>query len=225
MFASVRKALATLLDRDFAGLILWTLVLTAVLFVLLFVGIEYGLALLPELGSIWVNRFLELATPIVLILAIFLLGAPVAAMVGSLFLERIAAKVDAHFYPNDPKAPGTPVLTGIGESFRLIGLALLLNVALLPVDVGVPGVAEIATVLANGWLLGREFFEMAALRHLSRPESDALRRRHGGKIYAAGLLISILTVIPALDLIAPFFGSALMAHLFKRLTRPDAAQR
>ena len=218
MFASVRKAAAMLFDRDFAGLILWTLVLTAILFVALFIGIEYGLTRLPELGSVWVNRFLELATPIVLILAIFFLGAPVAAMVGSVFLERIAAKVDAHFYPNDPRARGTPVLSGLAESFRLIGLALLINVALIPVDVGVPGVSEIATVLANGWLLGREFFELASLRHLSRAESDALRRRHSGTIYVAGLLISILTVIPALDLIAPFFGSALMAHLFKRLT-------
>ncbi|HUO90043.1 MAG TPA: EI24 domain-containing protein [Rhizomicrobium sp.] len=222
MFASARKAAAMLFDRDFAGLVFWTLLITAILFVALFVGVEYALARLPTLGSIWVNRFLELATPIVLILAIFFLGTPVAAMVGSLFLDRIAAKVDAQFYPNDPKAPGTPVVTGIGEAFRLIGLAFLINLALVPVDIGLPGAAEIATILANGWLLGREFFELASLRHLSRQESDALRRRHGGTIYAAGLLISILTVIPVVDLIAPFFGSALMAHLFKRLSHQDA---
>jgi CysZ protein len=221
MFASARKAAAMLFDRDFVGLLFWTLLITAILFVALFIGVEYGLSRLPALGSIWVNRFLELATPIILILAIFFLGAPVAAMAGSLFLDRIAAKVDAHFYPNDPKAPGTPVLTGIGEAFRLIGLALLINIALVPVDIGVPGVAEIATILANGWLLGREFFELASLRHLSRQQSDALRRRHGGQIFAAGLLISILTVIPVVDLIAPFFGSALMAHLFKRLMHQD----
>lgn len=223
MFASARKAAATLFDRDFAGMVFWSLVLTLVLFVALFAGVEYGLSRLPELGSVWVNRFLEAATPIVLLLAIFFLGAPVAAMVGSLYLERIAAKVDARFYPNDPRAPGTPVLTGIGESVRLIGLALLINLALAPLDVGIPGVAEFVTVLANGWLLGREFFELAALRHLSRQQSDALRRRHAGKIYVAGLLIAILTAIPALDLIAPFFGSALMAHLFKRLTHLERA--
>jgi|KBSMisStandDraft_5_1062788.scaffolds.fasta_scaffold877800_1 CysZ protein len=218
MFASAGKAAAMLFNRDFLGMFLRSLLITAILFVLLFVGIEYGLAHLPPLGSVWVNRFLELATPILLVLAVFFLGAPVAAIFASLYLERIAAKVDAHFYPNDPKAPGTPVLTGAAEAVRLIGLALLINVALLPVDVGVPGVAEVATVLANGWLLGREFFELAALRHLSRQQSDALRRRHAGKIFAGGLLISVLTVIPVLDLLAPFFGSALMAHLFKRLT-------
>lgn len=221
MFASAGKAVAMLFDRDFVGMVLWSLALTAVLFVLLFIGAEYWLTHLPPLGSPWVNRFLELATPILLLLAVFFLGAPVAAIFATIFLERIAAKVDAHFYPNDPRAPGTPVVTGLAEAAKLVGLALLINVALLPVDVGVPGVAEIATVIANGWLLGREFFELAALRHLSRQQSDVLRRRHAGVIFAGGLLISILTAIPVLDLIAPFFGSALMAHLFKRLVHRE----
>ena len=217
MFASAGKAVAMLFDRDFIGMVLWSLVLTAVLFVVLFIGIEYWLAYLPTLGAPWVNTFLKLVTPILLVLGVFFLGTPVAAIFASIFLDRIAAKVDAHFYPNDPKAPGTPFVSGTAEAIRLIGLALLINVALLPVDVGVPGLAEVATVIANGWLLGREFFELASLRHLSRQQSDALRRRHSGKIFAGGLLISVLTVIPVLDLIAPFFGSALMAHLFKRI--------
>ena len=222
MFASAGKAFAMLFDRDFFAMFLWSLLFTAILFVLLFSGIEYLLAQLPPLGSVWVNRFFELATPILLVLAVFFLGSPVAAIFASLYLERIAAKVDAHFYPNDPKAPGTPFVTGATEAVRLIGLALLINVILLPVDVGVPGVAEIATVVANGWLLGREFFELAALRHLSRQQSDALRRRHAGKIFTGGLLISVLTVIPLIDLMAPFFGAALMAHLFKHLSHEVA---
>lgn len=221
MFASARKAVITLFDRDFLGLLFWTLVLTAILFIVLLIGIEYGLSRLPELGSIWVNRFLELAAPIVLILGIFALGAPVAAMVGSMFLERIAAKVDAQFYPNDPKAPGAPVVTSIGASLRLIGLAIVINAALLPLDIGLPGVAEVATVFANGWLLGREFFELASLRYLSPRDSDRLRRKHPYTIYGAGLLIAVLAIIPGIDLIAPFFGSALMAHLFKRLSHQE----
>jgi len=221
MFASAVKAAAMLVDRDFLGMVWRSLLLTALLFVLLFAGIEYGLAHLPPLGSVWVNRFLELATPFILILAIFFLGAPVAAIFASIYLDRIAAKVDARFFPKDPRAPGTPLTTGFSEALRLIGLALLINVALLPVDVGVPGLAEIATILANGWLLGREFFDLAALRHLSRADTVALRSRHATRIYAAGLLISVLTVIPVIDLIAPFFGSALMAHLFKRLSHEE----
>ena len=83
-------------------------------------------------------------------------------------LDRIAAKVDAQFFPNDPKAPDTPLATGVRAALRLVGLCLLINILLLPMDIGIPGLAEIVTILTNGWLLGREFFVLAALRHLSR---------------------------------------------------------
>lgn len=221
MFASAGKAAAMLFDRDFLGIVLRSLLLTAALFLVLFAGIEYALIHMPPLGSIWVNRLLEVATPLLLILAIFFLGAPVAAIFGSLYLDRIAAKVDARFFPSDAKAKGTPLASGLGEIARLVALTVLVNIFLLPVDLGIPGLAEIATVFANGWLLGREFFELASLRHLDRAQSDAMRARHATRIYAAGLLISILTVIPAVNLIAPFFGSALMAHLFKRLSHEE----
>jgi len=221
MFASARQALATLFDRDFRRLVYWTLAATAVVFVLAFIGLEYGIAALPPSIPGWVKGLLALLAPVALLVAVVAFGAPVAALVGSLFLERIAAKVDAHFYPNDPKGRGVPLGAGIGESIKLVGLAILINLAAVPFD-ALPPIPEALAWLANGWLLGREFFELAALRHLSRADSDALRRRHAGKIYGAGLLIALLSVIPGIDLIAPFFGAALMAHLFKRVTHQEA---
>jgi CysZ protein len=221
MFASVRQALTTLFDRDFRRLVFWTLAATAVVFVLAFIGLEYGIAALPPTIPGWAKAVLALLAPVVLIVAVVALGAPVAAMVGSLFLERIAAKVDARFYPNDPKGRGAPLGVSARESFKLIGLSILISVAAIPFDI-LPPIPEIIALLANGWLLGREFFELAALRHLSAADSDALRRRHAGKIYGGGLLIALLSVVPGIDLIAPFFGAALMAHLFKRVTHQEA---
>src|SRR4051794_4388388 len=63
MFASAGRALSMLFDRRFLGLFAATLALTLALFVALFLGVEYLLWHLPPLGSIWVNRFLELAAP------------------------------------------------------------------------------------------------------------------------------------------------------------------
>jgi CysZ protein len=93
----------------------------------------------------------------------------------------------------------------------------LVDLLLLPADVvAVPGLGELATVLANGWLLGREYFERVALRHLSRTAADALRRRHSGGVFSAGVIISVLTIVPIANLIAPLFGAAFMVHMFKR---------
>jgi len=216
MFASVRRAVATMFGRDFVGLLLWVLVLSVLLFAGLIVGLEYAIVHLPV--AAWLKTVLEVAAPIAVLIMVFALGAPVAALVGSLFLDRIAAKVDARFYPADPKAPGAPWIGGTGERIKLVLLAVLINGAALALDAEIPLVPEVVALFLNGWLLGREFFELAALRHLSRPQSDALRRRHAGKIYGGGLLIALLTAIPGIDLIAPFFGAALMAHLFKRVS-------
>jgi CysZ protein len=49
------------------------------------------------------------------------------------------------------------------------------NLALLPFDIALPFVGEAAALLVNGWLLGREYFELAALRHLPQAAADALR--------------------------------------------------
>jgi CysZ protein len=90
------------------------------------------------------------------------------------------------------------------------------NLVLIPVELGLPGAGEMLGLLVNGWLLGREYFELAALRHLQLAEADRLRGRNSGAIWASGTLIALASMIPGIDLIAPLFGTALMVHLFHR---------
>ncbi|MEJ0043582.1 MAG: EI24 domain-containing protein [Rhizomicrobium sp.] len=92
MFASLRKTVATLFGRDFVGLLFWVLVASAVAFVALIVGLEYAITQLPASVPVWLKALLEVAAPLALLFAVLALGAPVAALVGSLFLDRIAAK-------------------------------------------------------------------------------------------------------------------------------------
>ena len=106
---------------------------------------------------------------------------------------------------------------------RLAGLVILVDLLLIPADALVPGVGEGVTVVANGFLLGREYFELAALRHLSLAAADALRQRNAGRIVFAGMIISVLSTVPLLNFAAPLFGAALMVHLFKRLQRETTA--
>lgn len=223
MFASLGRAFGFLVDPALTGTALKALFLTIALFALVLAGVEYLLYVLPTLGYPWVNRLLEILAPVLLIIGIVTLGAPVAALFASLYLDRMADAIEARSYPSDPRAPGMSFGTGLGASIRLAGLVILVDLLLLPVDAFFPGGGEIVTVLANGVLLGREYFELAALRHLQRGAADALRRRNSGRIFAAGLIISILTVVPLANFIAPLFGAALMVHLFKRVSKESPA--
>jgi len=217
MFASARKALALFFDPAFSGMVGRAILFTIVLFVLLLLGAEYGIERLPDIGW-WhgLKRVLEVAAPVLAILAIFYLGAPVAAIFASFYLDRIAAAVEEKYYPADGRAPGTPFFTALRAGTRLAVTVVLVNLALLPFDIEIPLLGEVGALLVNGWLLGREYFELAALRHLSPGAAAALRRKHRGGVFVAGLIISVLSIVPVANLLAPVFGSAFMTHQFKR---------
>ena len=195
---------------------------TLLLFTLSLVAVEYGIAQLPVLGNPVVNRALALLAPNRLVLRLGALGGPVTALFGSLYLDRLAAGIEARDYPHDPKGRNGAFLIALKAGLRLTLFVLGADLALLPLDIALPGIGELASLLVNGWLLGREYFEMAALRHLTLAEADALRLSHRGPILLGGILISLLSVIPVLDLIAPLFGTALMVHLFKQIQKGRA---
>jgi CysZ protein len=219
MFASIGRALGFFFDPALFGVVLKAFALTIVLFVALLVGAEYALHALPTLGSPVVNRILELMTPILMLLGLFAVGGPVTALFGSLYLDKVADAIEARSYASDPKAPGTSVTTSLSAGARLAGLVIGADLLLLPTDALLPGIAWIATIVVNGALLGREYFELAALRHVSRHTADALRRRNWGAVFGGGLAISILSAIPFADFFAPLFGAALMVHFYKRVAR------
>jgi CysZ protein len=215
MFASAGRALGLVFDPAFARILIKALLLTLLLFAVLIILGEYLLSFLPVLGSPWVNDILKLLTPFLLLFGGLVLGPPVAALFASLFLDQLARHIEAQDYPGDVASAASFART-LRARLRFAGLVLGANLMLIPVELGLPGAGEILSLVVNGWLLGREYFELAALRHLDLAEADRLRLRNNGAIWASGTLIALASMIPGIDLIAPLFGTALMVHLFHR---------
>ncbi|MDE2182570.1 MAG: EI24 domain-containing protein [Alphaproteobacteria bacterium] len=221
MFASLRKAAKLLVDPALLGAVLVSLLLALALYAGLFFAAEYAIRQLPTLGLPWVNAALAVLTPIALILLVFFLGAPMAALFASLYLDRLAGRIEARWYPADPKG-GAPVLSFFG-GLELAAVVIGVDLVLLPADMAAPGIAEFATLVINGWLLGREYFELVARRHLSRSAAHALRRRHPLGVFGAGLILSLLSAVPLANLAAPLLGVGMMVHVFKRFAHEDRA--
>lgn len=70
---------------------------------------------------------------------------------------------------------------------------------------------------ANGYLLGREYFQVAAMRRMSRSDATRLFQRHRGAICFSGILIAIPLSIPLVGLFIPVLGAATFTHQFERL--------
>jgi len=223
MFASARKAISLVFDPAFFGVVLKSVLLTLGLFVALFAGALYGVAHLPPFHWSWINFLLDILAPFLMMILFAYLGAPVAALFASFFLEDVAGAIEARDYPADAKSNPMPVGAAVSASLRALGLLIVVNILLLPFHVFMPGVADILTFLADGWFLGRQYFDLVALRHLPLAEVDAMRRRYSSAIFLGGIMISLMAVIPFADFIAPVFGAGLMTHAFRKFSQAPSS--
>jgi CysZ protein len=147
--------------------------------------------------------------------AIFLMPA-VTSLVAGFFADEIAEHVECEHYPADPPGVAMPLARAALEGLRIAVLALIVYLVALPF-VLFAGLGAIAFFLANAYLLGREYFELAAMRFHTPVEAKALRRAHGGTVFVAGLFIAAFVSIPIVNLATPLFGMAFMVHMHKRL--------
>jgi CysZ protein len=146
-----------------------------------------------------------------------LLMPAVTALVASLFADEIAQLVERSHYPADPPGVAVPLWLATVEGVKAASLAITVYLCALPFFL-LAGAGAVVFFIATAWLLGREYFELAAMRFHPAAEAKALRRRHQATILIAGLFIAGFVAIPILNLATPLFGVALMVHMHKRLT-------
>ena len=85
------------------------------------------------------------------------------------------------------------------------------------------GFGAVIFFLATAFLLGREYFELAAMRFRPPAEAKQLRKANQSTVFLAGLFIAAFVSIPILNLATPLFGTAFMVHMHKRLSGRRAA--
>ncbi|MEO1001193.1 MAG: EI24 domain-containing protein, partial [Pseudomonadota bacterium] len=69
----------------------------------------------------------------------------------------------------------------------------------------------------NGYLLGREYFQLVAMRRLGPEGARRLRKRKFWQIWLGGTAMALPLTIPILNLVIPLLGVATFTHQFHRL--------
>jgi CysZ protein len=141
-----------------------------------------------------------------------------------LYLDDIANQVERVHYPADPPGKEMPALAAVGVGRKFFFVVLVVNLIALFLLL-VPGVNLIAFYVGNGYLLGREYFEMVAMRHLPPDEARRLRKANMGYVSLCGLIIAGLASVPILNLLTPLFATAFMVRVYKSLARRAAVAR
>ena len=225
IFDDFFRAVGQLTDPRFRRVLLLGLGLTAGLLAVIYALFAGGLSLLlpdvitlPLIGEItWISSLLSWASLGLMIFFSVFLMVPVASLFMGLFLEDVADAVEAKHYPHLPRVPNLPLSETIRDAISFVGLIVVANLAALVVYLLTNIGAPLIFWALNGFLLGREYFQLVAMRRLGREGAKLARKRHAGAIFVAGVLMAVPLSIPLVNLLVPILGAATFTHLFQRL--------
>jgi len=223
--ASFLAALGQLGDRRFQAVLAKGLGITVAIFVAVYVvfvqvvGWFLGDSVsLPWIGTVtWVDDAISWgAIPLMLLLSVFLM-VPVASAITGIFLDDVAQAVEDRHYPSLGPANELTLMDNIRDSLAFLGVLIGANIVALVLYIFLAPLAPFIFWGLNGFLLGREYFTLAAIRRVGRDGAAQLRKRHFVTIWIAGVLMVVPLTIPLVNLLVPILGAATFTHLFHRL--------
>jgi CysZ protein len=218
MIKAFISALNDISAPEFRGALWKSIALSMGLFAALWFGIEFLISTLTLFPYAWLTTALQLTTGLGLFAAFFFLMAPVTALFAGLFQDTIASKIEARHYVQD--RPGKPVamIPGLLMGLKFAGLALGVNLIVFPL-VFFAGFGAVLFVIANAYLISREYFEMAAARYMHPRNAAELRKQNFWKVFIAGLPAGLLAMIPFLNFATPIFATSYFLHFFKQVQK------
>lgn len=177
-----------------------------------------GSLILPVIGEVtWIGDLLGWASLFFMIFLSVFLMVPVASAITALFLDDVAQAVEDRHYPGLPPAGRVSFVDGLVETVSFLGVLIVANILALLLVLMTPLAYLLVMWLMNGFLLGREYFLVAAIRREGKQGARALARRHPGQIWLAGCLMAVPLTIPLVNLVVPILGAATFTHLYHRL--------
>ena len=224
LIGAISKSLSQLFSKPFRSVLWKSIGLTIALFIGFWFVLQAAHAtfLAPLLADYaWVSTMLAWVLGAGLVIGMGFLIAPVTSVFAGVFLDEIADEVEGRHYPHDPKGVPLSLSQSIGITARFLGLVVIGNLIALALVLFL-GLGVLIFFLLNGYLLGREYFQFAALRHRPMDEVTALQQRHGGEIFLAGLAIAAVLTIPIVNFLTPLFAGALMVHIYKGIEAKSA---
>ena len=218
-------ALAQLGDPRFRRVLFLGILLTIALLVASYAGLLWLVhtmvgeeSTLPVLGEVrWLNDLLSLSSFIFMIVLSVFLMVPVASAITSMFLDEVAQAVEDRHYPALAPVPGVPFGDALRDTINFLGLLIGANILAIVLYVFFAPAALFIFWGLNGFLLGREYFTLAAMRRIGRDGAKELRSRHTGTIWLAGTLMAIPLSVPLVNLLIPILGAATFTHVYHML--------
>jgi len=214
MIKALFSAVNDITSPELRGVLWKSIALSIALFAALWFGIEFALSLITLIPWPWLLTTLQIVTGLGLFAAFFFLMAPVTAVFAGLFQDGIAAAVEKRHYQMD--RPGRPLswTAGLLTGLAFGALSLAVNLVVWPLVI-FGGFGAALILLANAYLIGREYFELSAARYMPMAQARQVRRENALRIWIAGLIPGALAMVPFLNFVTPVFATSYFLHYYK----------
>ncbi len=231
IFSAFFRALGQMGDRAFWGVVAMGVGLALAVLWAMSMGLVYGLAWLGSIANLSLPFIGAIDPPasvlgwgsfvLMLGLSVFMM-VPVASAISSLFLDRVARAVERRHYAHLPDAAGLPLVDALRDTLAFLGVLIAANLVAWVLYLFFTPISVFIFWGLNGYLLGREYFQMAAARRVGRDGARDLWRANRVTIWLAGILMVAPLSIPLVNLIVPVLGAATFTHLFHSLASRGA---
>jgi uncharacterized protein involved in cysteine biosynthesis len=212
MIKALVLGLRQLTDPAVVRLLLRCVLLALATFAALIGAVAALLFWLDLTGITWLDPVLATAGSIAVLVLAWLLFPVTVSLILGLFAEDVIALVERRHYPELPPAPGMSLGAQVASGARFLMVALPLNLLALPLYL-IPGANLVIYLTLNGYLLGREYFELVAGQRLPIRDVARQRRAQRRRLWLAGAAIAAMLMIPVFNLVAPVVAIAFMVHL------------
>ena len=183
------------------------------------VGVVFDRLTLVDWG--WLDGAIDLLASLGGVVLAVLLFPAVAVAVSCLLLDQVAEAVERRHYPALGRARSAGLAVALMQGLRFFVVYLLANLFALGATLVLPGINVLVWLLVNGYLLGREYFELVAARRLDDRAMRAAFRQRWGAVLTAGMAIAVLFTIPLVNLLVPVLATAFMVHRFQRVIKSN----
>ena len=232
MIDAAAKALAQMLTPALRAVLMKAVGLALLLIVIVGVVLQRLLSGLATQGTTWAEQasgfahqavwnalvwVLSIMASVGIVTGALFLMPTIAAFIGSFFVDEVGEAVEREYYPAEPMGRALPFLRALIEGLKIALVTLLVYFCALPF-IFFAGLGVIVLFLANAYLLGREYFELAAMRFRPPFEAKAMRKANGAYVFLCGMVIAVFVSIPVVNLATPIFAMAFMVHVHKRMS-------
>ena len=223
-------AVVQLFDKSFQKMLWISIVASTITFLVFWLFVGYTL-LETELFSTgwfygifdWIFiKITNIFGSILIFVLTWFLFPSIVTLIVTFFLEKVIDAVEEKHYPNLSKTRPQSMLEIGSITIKFMILSITLNLLVIPfylIFFFLGPLNLFIFYILNGYLLGKEYFELVAYRRLEPNKANDLFKRYRINVFSVGLISALLMTIPLVNMAAPIISVAAMVHLIQKCNK------